>query len=159
MKKVFLSLCLCAVVGANAQTAVKKSSISTGGGSHTSGNMQIIYAIGETAINETNQGAKHLSEGFVGPDVLTALGVEDYSEIDGLQYFPNPVATYLNFELPDNNHYEVYVFDMSGKSIYQGNINQDNRQINMQNLPIANYLVIVINKQNKTKKIIKIQKK
>ena len=159
MKKVLLSICLCAALGANAQTAVKKSSISIGGGSHTSGNMQIIYAIGETAINETDQGTKHLSEGFVGPDILTALGVEDYSEIDGLQYYPNPVETYLNFELPDNDNYEIFVFDMTGKSVCQGHINQNNNHVNMQNLPVANYLVIIINRQNKTKKIIKIQKK
>ncbi len=159
MKRVLLSICLCAVMGANAQTAVKKSSISTGGGSHTNGNMQIIYAIGETAISEIDQGTKHLSEGFVGPDILTALGVEDYSEINGLQYYPNPVENNLNFKLPDNDNYEIYVFDMTGKALMQQKINQDSSRINMQNLPVANYLVIVINKQNKTKKIIKIQKK
>ncbi len=159
MKKVFFSLCLCVAMGANAQTAVKKSSISTGGGSHTTGNMQIIYAIGETAINETDQGTKHLSEGFVGPDILSTLGVEDYSEINGLQYYPNPVENNLNFELPDSNNYQIYVFDMTGKALMQQKINQDDSRINMQNLPVANYLVIVINRQNKTKKIIKIQKK
>jgi len=37
------------------QTLIKKSSISTGGGSATSGNIQVIYTIGETAVQEAHK--------------------------------------------------------------------------------------------------------
>ncbi len=140
------------------QTAVKKSCISTSGGSYTNGNMTIIYAIGEVAVQENSQGNIHISEGFIAPDILTATGIEDYRELYGVRVFPNPVKDDLQIELPDEQNYEIRLFDLSGKELKNIFIEQSEYQLQMSHLPSGMYLLVVIDRINKQAKIIKIQK-
>jgi len=141
------------------QVNIKKSSISIGGGSATAGNTTLTFAIGEVAVQENTQGNIHISEGFIGPDILSAVGIEDYTALNGTGIYPNPVDTYLQIELPAKQNYEIYLFDLNGKQILGSETDGDNqKQLNLSHLPVATYVLIIVDRKNKQRKIIKIQK-
>ena len=159
MKKIFFILVSLGVLAGYGQVDIKKSGLSTGGGSATVGNTTLTYAVGEVAVQENTQGNIHLSEGFIGPDILSAVGIEDYTELTGIAIYPNPVDTYLNLELPAEQDYEIYLFDINGKQILQTGTNGSNtKQLDLSHLQTAVYMLIVVDRNARKQKIIKIQK-
>ncbi len=140
------------------QIDIKKSSISTAGGSQTAGNTTLTYAIGEVAVQENTQGNTHISEGFIGPDIIRALGIEDYAQLAGVNIYPNPVTDYIHIDLPQSQQYEFYLFDLNGKLINRYQSDEKTYTINIQNLQTAVYALVVIDKNHKRKTLIKIQK-
>ena len=159
MKKTLLIAMLLFTYGAIAQVNVKKSSISTSGGSMTAGNKQVIFTIGEVNVQETDVGNTHLSEGFIGPDVAELIGIQDYGTLQGVQVFPNPVKDNVQIRLPESNTYEIRLFDLNGKELWTKQIEDaDQAQYNLSRLQTGVYLLIVIDRKNKLSHIIKLQK-
>ena len=141
-----------------AQVEVKKSSLSTGGGSSSIGSTRLVFAIGEIAMRENTQSNIHLSEGFVGPDIAQFLGVEDYASLEGVQAFPIPVKNILTVNLPNQNrNYTIYLFDLQGKILLSKSVDS-NFQLNMSIFPTGVYLLSIIDHKQKLKSIVKIQK-
>ncbi|MDY2588348.1 hypothetical protein, partial [Winogradskyella aquimaris] len=67
MKSIILnSLCFFSIFFSFGQT-VEKSSIDSGGASSTGSSLEVLYSIGEVAVNEVNTGSLIISEGFIGP--------------------------------------------------------------------------------------------
>ena len=150
----FMSLCL-----GFSQTTLRKSSLSTGGGSASSGNLYMIYAIGEIGVQESTVTNTLLSEGFVGPDLTAILGIEDYGVLQGLKLYPNPVKDQLHIDLPDDMTYEVHIFDLTGKEVFTNRIeNNHQAQYNVSNLKTGLYLLVVIDRKNKQSATVKLQK-
>jgi len=140
------------------QTNIKKSSISTCGGSATVGTTQVIYSIGEVAVQEHTQGTTHLSEGFIGPDMAEALGITDYGTLSGISVYPNPVTDRFNISLPQSGSYEFYLYNLQGKQIFFRQVNDTQQNFDISRLTAAGYLLIVIDRENKLKKTFKIIK-
>ena len=159
MKKILFISALLLVTGITAQVNVQKSSISTSGGSQTNGSKTIVFAIGETNINEADMGNTHLSEGFVGPDISTVLGITDYGIISGITVYPNPAAEDFTISLPQTGTYEYYLYNMQGKQIFHRSAQGIKQNFNISRIPSAGYLLIVIDRKNQKRKSIKIIKK
>ena len=160
LKTNFLFLFLLTLTLGYGQVNIKKNSISTAGGSATVGNTSLTYAIGEVAVQENTQGNIHLSEGFIGPDIISAVGIEDYGELSGIGVYPNPVDTYLNIELSSAIDYEIYLYDINGKQLlYTGSTGETRKQLDFSTYKRAVYMLIVVDRKNHKRKIIKIQKK
>ncbi len=141
------------------QTELRKSSLSTGGGSASNGTTYMVYAIGEIGVQESTVGNTHLSEGFVGPDITTLVGIENYGVLENVSIFPNPVKDRLQIELPETNDYQVYLFDMTGKQIFEKNITDDNQATyHLGNLQAGVYILTVVDRIHKKSKTIKLQK-
>ncbi len=142
------------------QVALKKTSLSSGGGSASSGSLYMVYALGEIGVQEAHTGSNLLSEGFIGPDVTALVGIEDYAQLEGLNIYPNPVQAYLNIELPDTGNYEIHLFDMTGKQVFSRIIENDNQSsYHLAHLKTGIYLLSVIDRDNQKAKTIKLQKK
>jgi len=141
------------------QTAIKKSSISTGGGSATSGNIQVVYTIGETAVQEATQGNIHISEGFIGSDILTSLGVAEYGVLQGVSIFPNPVQDNLQVQWATTGIYELYFYDITGKLIWQQTTSgKQQADYHLTNWKTGVYLLVIIDRNHHQSTHIKIQK-
>ena len=141
------------------QTTLVKSSISSGGGSATQGNTYLVYTMGETFVQEADQGSTHLSEGFIGADIAHLLGIEDYAQLEGLKVYPNPVKSNLNIELPEYNNYEIHLFDLTGKELINSQLeDMNNAQFDVSQLKTGVYLLSIIDRDNKKAKTIKVQK-
>ena len=158
MKKILLIIAISSVALGFSQTELRKSSISTGGGSTSVGTTQVIYSIGEVAVQEHTQGTTHLSEGFIGPDMAQALGITDYGTLSGISVYPNPVKDNFNLNLPQSSTYEVYLYNLQGKQIFFRQVNDTQQNFDSSRLTSAGYLLIVIDRKNKLKKTFKIIK-
>ncbi len=161
MKKIIIIIMLLGTISFSfGQVAFQKTSLSSGGGSASSGSLYMVYALGEIGVQEANAGNNLLSEGFIGPDVSSLVGIEDYAQLEGLNIYPNPVQDYLNIELPNTGNYEVHLFDMTGKQVLNRMIENDYQtSYNLSNLKTGIYLLSVINRENQKAKTIKLQKK
>jgi hypothetical protein len=159
MKKIITLLVLLTISFSFGQTTIKKSSISSGGGIVTQGNTTVLYTIGEVAVQENTVGTVHLSEGFIGPGMAALLDIEDYTQLQGINAYPNPVQTDLNISLPEYNNYELYLYDLNGKQLISTNIEDDNQTIlNLSSQKTGMYLLIIIDRKNKKSTSLKIQK-
>ncbi len=158
MKKSLYLLLLILPLATTAQIELKKTSLAPFGGSSESGNLSIVHIAGEIANKENNQGNYHLSEGFIGPDLTRLLGLNDYEILSGIKVFPVPVSNVLNVQLGQSGTYEIYLFDLTGKQLSQTQTNEKQITLEMSHLPAANYILMVIDRKNKTYKYIKIQK-
>ncbi len=159
MKTILSILAFLTISFSFGQTAIKKSSISSGGGVVTQGTTTMVYTIGEIAIQENTVGTTHLSEGFIGPDLTALLGIEDYTELADIKAFPNPVQDNLTVALADYNNYEIHLFDLNGKEIISVNVEDDNQSVlNLSQLKTGMYILTVIDRDNKQAKTLKIQK-
>ena len=159
MKTIFTFILFMLVAVGFSQTELRKSSLSTGGGSASNSNMYMVYAIGEVGVQEQTAGNTLLSEGFVGPDISTALGITDYGIISGITVYPNPVAEDFTISLSQTGTYECYLYNMQGKQIFHRLAQGIKQNFNISRLPSAGYLLIVIDRKNQKRKSIKIIKK
>ncbi len=159
MKKYLIILTILLFVTGYGQTTLRKSSLSAGGGSATSGNLYMVYAMGEIGIKEADQGNMHLSEGFIGPDFAALLGIEDYTRLENLKVYPNPVKDLLKVQTPDVGDYEISLYDLTGKlmmfKIIEGS---DHARYYLSQFPTGYYLLSVVDRKNKRAATIKLQK-
>ena len=158
MKKLLLITSLLIVYATTAQVELKKSSISTTGGTATAGNQQVVFTIGEINIQETDVGNTHLSEGFIGPDIAEALGITDYGILSGISIYPNPVTDRFSVNLPQSGTYEIYLYNLQGKQIFFRQTQRVKEIFDISRLTAAGYMLIIIDRQNKLKKSFKIIK-
>jgi len=161
MKKILIltALFLLFVSGIYSQVNIVKSSISTAGGSATTGDITVIAAIGEVAAQEKTQGNILLSEGFIAPDFYDYLGIEDFEPLPGITLFPNPASDIINLTLPYNGNFDVRIFDITQKEM---NIEKPEgtreMQLKVRDFIPGTYILFVIDHKNKKSSAIKFVK-
>ena len=142
------------------QTAIKKENISTDGGSQTNGTTTVVYTVGEIAVQENSNGTIHLSEGFIGSDIAEAMDIKDYTLLQNINIYPNPTQDFVNINFENESEYQINITDLSGKIIYTfEENNQLEQRINLQNLKVGVYLLVIKDVKFKKYKIFKIVKK
>ncbi len=141
------------------QTTIIKNSMSPGGNIVSQGNVTILYAIGEIAVQETDAGTVHLSEGFIGPDMAELLDIENYNQLDGIKVYPNPVQDNLNINFSEYNNYEIHLIDLNGKELLTFNIEDKIApQLDLSLLKTGIYIMSIIDRTHKKALILKIKK-
>jgi len=159
MKQIITLILLLLVGFTYGQTQIKKSSISSGGGSASAGTITVISAIGEVAVQENTQGTVHLSEGFIGADIAVVLGVQEFQTLQGITILPNPVNDNLNIRMEKSGIYEIYLYDINGKQLLNQQITEENQAVyDLSGYATATYLLFVIDRENHLSKQIKIIK-
>lgn len=160
MKKQITIIAVLFALTAFSQTAIKKSSIDSGGDFATNGTKTLLYTLGEVAVQENTQGTTQLSEGFISSDILTSLGIsDDYSLLQGVHVYPNPSVDFVNFKFTDQAVYTLSIFDDLGKEIEQMSTQStDLYTINLSQMASGIYLIVVTDfakKQYNTFRILK----
>ncbi len=158
MEKIATILALFMATIGFSQTAIKKSSIDSGGASETTGNITLIYTIGEVAVQEQTNGNIHISEGFISVDSHQSLGIDDgFNPLQNVNVFPNPTSEFLVVNLEKLGDYELFLFDLNGQKLASYPlINQKDLQIDFQAYSVGTYFLVIKNKdQNSSFKIIK----
>ena len=159
MKKIITIVTILIVISSFSQTAIKKSSIDSGGASVTNGTISMVYIIGEVAVQENTNGTTHISEGFISKDMMSSLGLNSYTQLSGIRMYPNPATDFVNLSFATAANYTVIIYDLLGKELVKYQVaNQDTQRIALNILPNAVYLVLVKsddNQQFTTYKLIK----
>ena len=144
MKKIITIVIILVSISSFSQTAIKKSSIDSGGASVTNGNISMVYTIGEVAVQENTNGTTHISEGFISKDMMSSLGLNSYTQLSGIRMYPNPATDFVNLSFATAANYTVVIYDLLGKELVKYQVaNQDTQRIALNKLPNAVYLVLV----------------
>jgi len=115
--KITIIIALITIVS-SAQT-IKKSSVDSGGASTSSGNIQLIYTIGEVNIQESGAGTVQVSEGFISPEIFSTLNIDNPNENTfELSIYPNPADTYINVETVATVE-TVNLYNMLGEKVLE----------------------------------------
>ena len=141
------------------QTAIKKSGISSGGNLSRVNNTQVIFSIGEIAVQENTQGTTHVSEGFIGPDLRQSLGITDEVLFNDFKIFPNPTADIVHINFTKSSDYTMQVTDMNGKILLVKNTNQPDNTLDISRLARGVYLLLLKDTAKHAYNILKIEKK
>jgi len=111
----FLAFALLLTCHLQAQTNIRKSSLTSGGGSYNTAHLHTVYTVGEFVVEESSTANTHLSEGFIGPDLSIIMGIETYNYVNNIQISPNPFENRLRLKFAQSGEYEIHIFDMNGR--------------------------------------------
>ena len=125
------------------QVQVKKSSISCGGGTGSIAGYHVAYSIGETAMSEKTSGTIHVSEGFIGPDLMNMVSVRNEKLRAMLHLYPNPSSDMLFVRSESQGVMKACIYDLSGKALMSETQGQGILKISVKSLPPGSYLVRV----------------
>lgn len=130
---------------------IEKFSIDSGGQSISTGNIQMLYTIGEVNVQELSVGNIQISEGFINPDTSTTLSIGNEFSF-GIKIFPNPATSLITIQ--SNIRLEkVEIYDIIGKQVFM--VNSELNFIDVSKLSKGSYLLIIkTNEGEVTKKII-----
>ena len=100
---------------------------------------QVVYTFQSGSTGSIEQGVQHAYEIFT-------LETSQIEPSISLSVFPNPTSENLNLHLNDfkNESLTYMLFDKHGKQIASVQICSQNTEINMSDLPTADYLLIIL---------------
>jgi len=156
MKQFFILLIGLLSASLWAQTAVK-TSIDSGGGVVVTPNFTVIHTIGEVVVAEKAGGTLQVSEGFISAELVTALGVEDYTAWNSVTMYPNPTTEYVNVRFTEAGNYALELYDLKG--ILLNNYHTDDTdqyQIQVSDIASGQYLLLVRDNEQKRFKTFKL---
>ena len=159
MKKLCTIIALFVTVIGFSQTAIEKSSISSGGGTTINETTSVTYTIGEVAVNETTVGNIHISEGFISSKILKTLGVVEYASLENIQVYPNPTIDFVTINFKKEANYTISIFNNSGQELNTIQTSFSEQQISFESYAAGMYLILIKNSQKQLYKTFKIIKK
>lgn len=125
--------------------------ISTQGDSYVNANGSIDFTVGEVVIDTGTDGNNDLTQGFHQP-VLSSVGLEDHMPGYEATIFPNPTdhVLYIRTTLYQGVSYQLY--DAQGKILQQQALSSTESSLEVSQLPVGHYFLVLIDKdQNKLK--------
>ncbi|RYM33999.1 T9SS type A sorting domain-containing protein [Brumimicrobium glaciale] len=160
MKKLVTIITSFVVTVGFSQTTIIKSSLDSGGASVINGTKTVIYTLGEVAVQETTIGNIHISEGFLGPNIIGTSDLDNYSPLEGLNIYPNPTTNFVNIDFKKSDIYEISLYNINGKQVFTIKTDQTNTQrLNLENYNNGTYLLVVKNNNEQSFKTFRIIKK
>lgn len=144
--------------GANAQS-ISNQVISSYGLSAANGAAQTDVTIGEPVIATVSDGNNTLTQGFHQTKLLITV-VNENKTANNYQFYPNPVNEVLNFNYTntENEPVGLQLFDVSGKLLYNKQNITTNEQLLFSDKAKGQYILKVVDKDNKELKTYKIIK-
>lgn len=145
VKLIYIGI-LCIGILGHSQT-IEKYSIDSGGLSASSGNIQILYTIGEVNVQEWNSGNIQVSEGFINSSSEGTLGIVEVNPEENALLYPNPAREkfYVSGIQPIK---QLILYDASGKIIAKTN----QSQMAVSDLASGVYFVKIITQNTNTVK-------
>lgn len=157
MKKL-LYILLLTTLGANAQSISSKI-VSCYGLSSANSVAQTDVTIGETITNTMSNGNNTLTSGFHQTKLIVTT-IKENESTNHYQFYPNPVNEVLNFNFTNSNNEPVglQLLDINGKILYNKQNITTNEQLSFSDKANGQYIIKVIDKNNKEIKTVKIIK-
>ena len=148
MKKFLILVAFLFGISQYGQVSILKSSIDSGGNIAQNGTVKMVYTIGEVVVKENTNGTLHISEGFIDPETLKPLGLENYSILKGVYVYPNPTSDFLKINFENESHYKISIYDIQGKQTQEYQLSNLENTINLESLSSGNYVLLIVDTQN-----------
>lgn len=145
-------------LGANAQS-ISNQVISAYGLSAANGSTQTDVTIGEPIVTTVSDANNTLTQGFHQTKLMITT-INENEKTNNYQFYPNPVNEVLNFNFTNSNNEPVglQLFDINGKILYNKQNITTNEQLSFSDRANGQYILKVIDKNNKEIKTVKIIK-
>ncbi len=131
--------------------------VATAGDYYNYSNISISWTLGEPVIETISNGSNILTQGFQ----QSKLSASEIYTVDSkninINVFPNPAQEFVTIKTYGNKEMHFQLTDINGKSIKEENINSDNTNVSLKELPRGIFL-LQISKNNKILKIFKLIK-
>ena len=140
--------------------AQAQESANCSGGNATGSGGTVSYSVGQVAHTAYTGITGSLAQGVQHPYEIYSLDIKETNLNLSLAVFPNPTTENLILKISDfnNRNLSYQLMDMQGKQLSIGKIMAPQTQINTASLPAANYLINVLNQENKKLQSLKIIK-
>jgi len=138
MKKLLLILLCLPIIGFG--QVITPSVISSSGNSYNNEGVIMDYTLGEIVIETFSNNANILTQGFHQGVIKVNTSVEN---IDiKTKVYPNPTTNFLIVELEKNVNAELLVYDINGKIVIKGKLNEEQKkQLDFSFLNQGNYFL------------------
>lgn len=147
MKALIILTFLLLSISFQAQTA-QIQTIDNGGESVNNNQLQVIYTIGESFVNEFSNETLLVSEGFINSSILNAsLSNNEYKQED-LSIYPNPAVAFLNVTHTSIKNRKFQIFNTIGQKVLERNLLGKTHRIDVQNLSRGIYVLVIQNLEN-----------
>ena len=136
--------------------SITMSSIDSGGDLATSGDIEMLYTIGEVNVQELSVSDIQLSEGFISIGLAqNTLGIEDLPVLVGILVYPNPTTNSIVIKgLVEKS--KITIYDINGRTVLDRNFKVEDQSINIEHLSWGGYILKIFNLSGMSiKKVIK----
>lgn len=141
-----VQLFLCSPLNAQDKTEIIPIAIVSGGSTTTNSYGSISYSIGQVRYSTIESSDASLYEGIQRPESKVKeknFDIEEESPLSTAKIFPNPFRDHFKIiiekTLISNSSYKLY--DLSGKIIHQGKMDQPITEVYPRNIPNAIYIL------------------
>jgi hypothetical protein len=130
--------------------AQAQESVNSSGSNASGSNGSAAYSIGQIVYNTYANSSGIVEQGVQHGFEIFTLDVKETSLEISLTAFPNPTAVYLTLQVNNYNKEKLlyHLYDLQGKLLNSGQINEMYTQINTSSLVSATYLISIVNQQN-----------
>lgn len=141
--------------------AYTQESTTASGGDATGNGGSVAYSIGKIVYTTHTGSGGSMTQGSQYAYEIFTLGIKETVLDISLIAFPNPTTDKLTLKINDyNNEKLMYqLYDIQGKLINTGQIDRQQTQINMSQMPSAMYFLNVVTPQHQKVQSFKILKK
>ncbi|NPA46332.1 MAG: T9SS type A sorting domain-containing protein [Chlorobi bacterium] len=158
MKILFIIVLMLGAPWIYGQADIHKSALMSAGADGEVNGISMTSTLGEWAVREDSIPPTGLSEGFIGPDLAAMMGIEGYAVLTGLKLYPVPVKDYLHIRTNTSGQYEIYLFDTDGHMLMHREWDQTEGRLNLTEIKPGNYLIYVVDRENRRATYVKIIK-
>lgn len=131
---------------------------STGNFSSTSNGVTLSATLGELITTTNSSSSAILTQGFHQPITVSMANTQQLQQALDIQVFPNPTAAFLSIKKEDAAFLKADLIDILGQSIATYSLQDDLTEIDLQQLPAANYLLRIRTEDGAAVQTFKIQK-
>ena len=138
-----------------------QQSVATSGGEATGSGGNSSYSVGQLLYTTYSGSNGTISQGIQQSIELYSLSNPEFTGVTSKAIiYPNPTTDYVVLNLEDSNltNLTYTMYDLQGRIITKGQVEQDVTKIIMQHLEMGAY-ILKVNQNNKELKIFKIIKK
>ena len=134
-------------------STAQESVNATGGDASGSGGT-VAYSLGQVFYTTNSGSSGTVSQGVQQTYEISTVGMKQTELTISLSVFPNPTTDDLTLQIHDYNNEKLtyQLFDMQGKLLSSKVITSNQTQINMSDLPVATYFMIVMQKNRKIRR-------
>jgi hypothetical protein len=140
--------------------AQAQESVNASGGNAIGSGGIVTFSIGQVVYTTNTGNTGSLAQGVQHGYEIFTVGLNESLLNVSLTAFPNPTGTILTIQIGDydNEKLSYQLYDMKGKLLSSEQIVSKQTQINTTSLPMANYLINVLNHSNEVVQSFKIIK-
>lgn len=141
-----------------AHVAFSQEVVSTQGDTYSNGTGHIDFTIGEVVIDTGTDGTNFITQGFH-QSSWNYVGLEDHLPTYEAKVYPNPTSDYLTISATNFTGVSCSLFDAQGKLVTQVELNSEITTIEVKDLSLGAYSLILNNDSQllKTFKLVKNQ--